>query len=240
MKAILLAAGLGTRLRPLTDTVPKCLVPIAGRPLLDIWLEQLGRADIRPVLINTHYLAPTVAAYVRASHYAGDVTLVHEPVLLGTGGTLLANRDFVGRASVLVAHADNLCVCDLRAFAVAHQARPAGAAMTMMTFTTAAPESCGVVRLDARGIVTEFHEKVANPPGNLANGAVYIFEPEVVDDAASLGSATVDLSTEVIPRFLGRIYAWHNDGVHLDIGTPSALAAAAAMLETTPLQAFQP
>ena len=67
MRALLLAAGLGTRLRPLTDTMPKCLVPIKGRPLLSIWLERLTQAGIGPFLINTHYLANQVEVLLEAS-----------------------------------------------------------------------------------------------------------------------------------------------------------------------------
>ncbi len=74
----------------------------------------------------------------------------------------------------------------------------------MMTFRTDAPRSCGIVSTDAAGVVQAFHEKVARPPGDVANAAVYIFEPEVVPFIAGLGSAMVDLSTEVLPAFIGR------------------------------------
>lgn len=226
MKAVLLAAGLGTRLRPLTDKVPKCLVPIRCRPLLEIWLERLVHAGIGPFLINTHYLAAQIRQHVDCSPYRSEITLVHEPKLLGTGGTLLANRPFYGREAVLLAHADNLCVCDFRSFAAAHQGRPAGTLMTMMTFVTDTPESCGIVELDPAGVVRAFHEKVRNPPGNLANGAVYIIEPPVVDFMAALGTATVDFSTQVLPHFIGRIHTWRNRGTHRDIGTMASWQAA--------------
>ena len=100
--------------------------------------------------------------------------------------------------------------------------------MTMMTFRTDTPESCGIVELDGRGVVTGFFEKVARPPGNLANGAVYIFEPEVVETIASLARPVVDLSTEIIPRFIGRILCVETRGYHRDIGTPESLARAIA------------
>lgn len=226
MKAVLLAAGLGTRLRPLTDKVPKCLVPIRCRPLLEIWLERLVHAGIGPFLINTHYLAAQIRQHVDCSPYRSEITLVHEPKLLGTGGTLVANRPFYGREAVLLAHADNLCVCDFRSFAAAHQRRPAGTLMTMMTFVTDTPESCGIVELDRREVVVGFHEKVPRPPGCLANGAVYIIEPEIVDFMETLDGDTIDFSTEVVPRFVERIFAWRNPGIHRDIGTLSSWQAA--------------
>jgi mannose-1-phosphate guanylyltransferase len=76
--------------------------------------------------------------------------------------------------------------------------------------------------------VIRFHEKVTNPPGTRANAAVYIMEPDVVDFIASLGKAFVDLSTEVIPRFLGRITTFHNTDYHRDIGTCDSLRRAEA------------
>ncbi|MGH9203514.1 MAG: sugar phosphate nucleotidyltransferase, partial [Vicinamibacterales bacterium] len=87
MRALLLAAGYGTRLKPLTDAVPKCLVPIRGRPLLDYWLDLLFTDGIEAALINTHHLADRVQAFVAASRWKSRVTLVHEDSLLGTGGT---------------------------------------------------------------------------------------------------------------------------------------------------------
>lgn len=226
MHALLLAAGRGSRLRPVTDTIPKCLVAIHGRPLLDYWLDLLLSNGIARVLINTHYLADQVRAHVAASPWRGRIDLVHEDELLGTGGTIIANRAYFGREPFLVAHADNLTGFDPAALVSAHNARPAGCALTMLTFETDDPRSCGILEIDRAGIVTAFHEKVANPPGNLANAAVYIVEPEVVDFGLALGKPVVDFQTEIIPAFVGRILAVPSDGYHRDIGTPESLARA--------------
>jgi mannose-1-phosphate guanylyltransferase len=227
LKALLLAAGLGTRLRPLTDTIPKCLVPILGKPLLAYWLDLLLQGGIDSVLVNTHHLAAAVEKYCRTSPWRSRIRLVHEPVLLGTGGTILANRAQFRGSAVLVAHADNLSRFSVGAFLGTHAARPAAAAMTMMTFETDAPETCGIVETNAAGLVARFHEKVVNPPGNRANAAVYIIEPEVVEFLAALGKPIIDFSTEVIPHFIGRVNTFHNDDYHRDIGTPESLRAAA-------------
>lgn len=226
LRAQLLAAGLGTRLRPLTDTVPKCLVPIAGRPLLGYWLDLLR--DCERVVINTHYLPERVEAFVAALPEATRrrVVLAHEETLLGTGGTLLRQRAHFADAPFLVAHADNLSRFDLAAFAERHRRRPPGVAITMMTFETDDPASCGIVEQDGDGIVTAFHEKVADPPGREANGAVYIFDPEVLAAIAALGTPEVDLSTQIIPAFLGRIQTFANRDYHRDIGTPASLSRA--------------
>jgi len=228
MRALLLAAGLGTRLRPLTEHTPKCLVTIHGRPLLDTWLDLLFAAGIERVLLNTHWLAGQVRDHVAASQYRAHIDLVHEEQLLGTGGTLVANRGWLGDGAFLLAHADNLTDVDIAAMMAAHRDRPAGHVMTMLGFRTDAPQSCGILELDSRGTVTAFHEKVADPPGNLANGALYICEPEVADSAQAFGRAVVDLSTEVIPLFLGRILCFETNGYHRDIGSNESLRVARA------------
>lgn len=226
MRALLLAAGIGSRLRPVTDTIPKCLVPIHGRPLMDYWLDLLFRAGIERALVNTHYLPDLVREHVAASPYAARIDLVHEPELLGTGGTLAANRAYFGMQSALVAHADNLTDFDVGGLIAAHAARPAGIAMTMLAFRTDDPRSCGILELDERHVVKAFHEKVSNPPGNLANAAVYIVEAEVAEMAAALGRPFVDLSTEILPRLIGRILAVETHGYHRDIGNVESLRRA--------------
>ena len=226
MNALLLAAGLGTRLRPLTEHTPKCLIEIHGRPLLGYWLDLLLDRGFERAIVNTHYLASQVEAFVAASRWAPRVHLVREPELLGTGGTILANRATLESGPFLVAHADNLCQFDVKSFMDAHSRRAPGVEITMMTFITDTPSTCGIVQTDALDRVVAFHEKVENPPGRVANGAVYIVEPSVVAFLAGLGKSVIDFSTDVIPRYLGRIATHPNDGYLRDIGTPEALAAA--------------
>lgn len=226
MKALLLAAGLGTRLRPLTETIPKCLVPINGKPLLEYWLDLLLPAGISKVLVNTHYLAQRVIEFRAASPWRDQISLVHEAVLLGIGGTILANRQFFEPDPFIVAHADNLSRFVVNDFLRAHSRRPKGAALTMMTFETDMPQTCGIVEVDASGLVQRFHEKVSDPPGNRANAAVYVIEQEVVDFLGSLGKEVIDFSTEVIPHYLGRIATFHNTDYHRDIGSPESLRTA--------------
>lgn len=226
MRALLLAAGLGTRLRPLTDNVPKCLVLIHDKPLLAYWLDALLPAGIERILINTHYLPDAVSRFIATSPWRDSIDIVHEERLLGTGGTVLLNRSFFNNQPFIVAHADNLTRFDVSAFIVAHARRPTGVEMTMMTFDTDAPQTCGIVEQDARGVVTAFHEKSATPPGNRANAAVYIFEPSVISFLEGLGRSVIDLSTEVLPHYLGRIQTFHNADYHRDIGNLESLALA--------------
>ncbi len=215
MRAILLAAGLGTRLRPLTDQMPKCLVPVKGKPLLQIWLERLSVVGVSEFLINTHYLADQVHDFLERTSYR--VTCSHESELLGTAGTLNKNRDFLAGEDAFLVHADNYCLADFSAFMKAHQSRPSECCMTMMTFRTQQPQQCGIVEVNSCGVVESFHEKVKNPPGNLANGAVYILAPEALGD---IPQTAKDLSTEVLPKLIGRIQTYETKEPFIDIGTP--------------------
>lgn len=239
MKALLLSAGLGTRLRPLTNTIPKCLVPIQGRPLIEYWLELLSNSGVSDILVNLHYFADEVRDYIEKSPYSSIVRTVYEEELLGTAGTLLKNRNFFENKPLMLIHGDNLSMFDVKAFIMRHANRPSGCEITMMTFTTPTPESCGIVELDEHGIVRAFHEKVKNPHGNLANGAVYILEPNIFDFLEGLGKECIDFSTEVLPHYIGKIFSFHNDVYHRDIGTMESYMTAERewdMIKNQPLE----
>ena len=224
MRALLLSAGLGTRLRPLTDTIPKCLVPIHGKPLLGYWIDLLlANEYIDRLLVNTHYLVDQVEAFIATSPSVQQIELLHENKLLGTGGTVLKACDFFEEQTFMVVHADNLSRFNVSDFIASHHARKSDCAITMMLFETDQPESCGIVDVDDYGVVIGFHEKVSSPPGNLANGAVYIFEQEILVFMRGLGQSVIDLSTEVLPHFIGRTNTFLNTDYHRDIGTPESL-----------------
>lgn len=220
MKAILLSAGYGSRLRPLTDVLPKCLLPINGHPLLEYWFQLLLNAGVSPLLVNLHYLSNIMKEWILFTNYKDNIKLVYEEQLFGTGGTLLKNRDFVGNEPVMLIHADNLSYFDPVDFINAHKNRPKKTKITMMTFKTPSPETCGIITIDNDGIIKEFYEKVSNPPGDLANAAVYIVEPEVIEHLESMSKETIDFSTEVLPHFIGKkeVSTYHNCFYHRDIG----------------------
>lgn len=219
MRALLLAAGLGTRLQPLTDHIPKCLIEIGGKPLLEYWITMLYNGGVYPLLVNLHHYADKVEKFIYNSPYREFVTTVYEKKLLGTGGTLLINRDFFGDEPLMLVHADNLSIFDVQAFVNSHLNRPDGCEMTMMTFKTPTPHTCGIIETDDKGCVQAFHEKVVNPPGDIANGAVYIVEPSIFNYLEGLNKEFIDFSTEVIPDYMGRINTFYNNVYHRDIGT---------------------
>jgi len=225
-----LAAGMGTRLKPLTEIWPKCLMPIRAVPLLDYWLATVKEIGVDNVLVNVHSHAACVNEFLGRRKFRGWVMSVNEPMLLGTAGTLRVNANFFRGSTVLLVHADNWCHCDFSDFINYHfNRRPKHCLITMMTFSTDFPQSCGIVETDDSGVVTAFHEKVLNPPGNRANAAIYLLEPQVLEWLESQTDIT-DFSTEVLPRYVGRISTWHNAEIHRDIGTLSELRAAQADL----------
>lgn len=223
--AVLLAAGVGSRLAPLTDTWPKCLMPIGKRPLLDYWLATLRGAGIQRAIVNVHAHSDLVLSYLSRSIYASWVSAAYEEELLGTAGTIRELAPALPQEPLVVAHADNLVSCDFSAFVDAHTKRSQGTAITMMTFSSPTPTSCGIVDVDDYGVVTHMEEKPVEPASCRANGAVYVFEQEVVRFIVD-NSAIHDISTEVLPHFMGRIQSWHNTDVLRDVGTIDQLAQA--------------
>jgi mannose-1-phosphate guanylyltransferase len=223
MKAFLLAAGLGTRLRPLTDHTPKCMIGIGDRPLLDIWLDALAKAGVDEVLVNLHHLAHVVRSHVAARSGPPVVHLVQERELLGSAGTLLANRGFVaGEQMFLAVYADNLTDFDLSILVDAH--RGGDAIATLSLFHAPRPRECGIVDVQD-GRVVGFVEKPAEPRSDLANAGMYAFHPSVLDLIA--GPPPKDIGYDLLPHLVGRARAVTLDGCYfIDIGTPAALRRA--------------
>jgi mannose-1-phosphate guanylyltransferase len=218
MKAFLLAAGIGSRLRPITDTIPKCMVAIDDRPLLDIWLGAFDRAGVDEVLVNLHHLPEVVGHHVAARTGPPSVRLVFEPELLGSAGTLVTNRDWVaGEEFFLACNADNLTDFDLRDLIDEHRAW--GAVATLTAFHSENPSAGGVLELDGAGWVVGFAEKPAHPVSDLVNAGMYAFGPAVLDE---IGQPPTDIGYDLLPRLVGRARAVPVEGYFRDIGTPEA------------------
>jgi mannose-1-phosphate guanylyltransferase len=219
LKAFLLAAGLGTRLRPFTDHLPKCLVPIGGKPLLQLWLELFAKHGVEKVLVNTHHLPEHVDDFARSWIGPPQLRLVHEDTLLGSGGTLHENWSFCsGDGNVLVCYADNLTDIDLAALVRYHCSH--NGLVTMALFHTDNPRECGIATLGKNGVVTAFNEKPRHPESSLANCGVYVMRREVFSLLPAHRPA--DIAFDVLPRCVGRMYGWLWDGLFIDVGSPAA------------------
>jgi mannose-1-phosphate guanylyltransferase len=222
MKALVLAAGFGTRLQPLTATVPKALVPIGGVPLLDSWAEALGRAGVRRCRINTHHLRERMAEHLERLNASGPVHWEesYEPELLGSAGTVTRHRDWVADGETcLIVYADNFSTLDLRGLAAFHRSRRSP--LTIALFHAPEPRDCGIVELSGDQRVVSFTEKPERPASDLAFAGVLAVEAEAYREIAD--RQAFDLGRDILPLWVGRMLGWTWEGYHRDIGTPEAL-----------------
>jgi mannose-1-phosphate guanylyltransferase len=191
--------------------------------MLDIWLDALAEAGVDEVLVNTHHLADQVEAHVAARSGPVRVRISHEPELLGSAGTLRANRDFVaGEDMFLALNADNLTDFDLRVLVDAHRA--GGQVATLTVFRAPRPSECGILEV-ADGRVVGFVEKPADPRSNLANAGLYALHPRLLDEIPE--PLPRDIGFDLLPLLVGRARVVElGDSFLLDIGTPAALELA--------------
>jgi mannose-1-phosphate guanylyltransferase len=216
MKAFLLAAGNGTRLRPLTDSVPKCLLPIQGVTLLEIWLNNCRAAGITDVLVNAHAHAEAIHKFAVEQESGVQMRVAEEPQLLGSAGTLAENRNFVaGENAFYVLYADVLTNVDLLQMLAFHQQRRLPA--TLGVCQVPDPTRCGIVSLDENTTVRHFVEKPERPAGNLAFSGVIVAGPELFDFLPD--HAPADIGFDLLPKMTGRMAAYRIPEYLLDIGT---------------------
>lgn len=219
MKAFLLAAGIGNRLRPITDTTPKCMVTIDDQPLLDIWFDTFNRAGVDEVLVNLHHLPDVVRRHVTARTGPPAVDLVFEPELLGSAGTLLAHRRWVADEPFFLAcNADNLTDFELGDLIDVH--RTGDTVATLTAFHSQNPSVGGVLEVDETGRMTSFTEKPAQPASDLVNAGIYAFSPAVLDEIRQ--GSPVDIGHHLLPALVGRTRVVPVEGYFRDIGTPES------------------
>ncbi|GBD96584.1 MAG TPA: nucleotidyltransferase family protein [Nitrospirae bacterium] len=223
MKVFLLAAGKGTRLQPLTFHTPKCLVPICGKPLIEYWFDLFDLYGIDEVLINTSHLAEKVEDYINNNLSRFKIKLVHEETLLGSGGTIKKNRDFVeGEESFFIFYADNLTNINLGEMLKFHEENKRD--FTLAIFKVPNPRECGIVELDAELSIISFIEKPENPVSNLAFAGIMLGSPGLMDLFPDRD--VFDLGHDVLPRVAGNAAGYIMDDYLLDIGTPEKLTQA--------------
>ena len=216
MKAFLLAGGNGTRLRPLTDSVPKCLLPIQGKPILDIWLDLCARFGITEVLINLHADGHVVEKHLSRKSSPVTVRVVHEKQLLGSAGTIAANRSWIASDPAFwILYADVLTTTDLRRMTEFHFLH--GAVATVGLYQVPDPSRCGVALTDSSGIITGFEEKPKNPRSNWVFSGLMLAGPGLFDFIPPYVPA--DIGFDVLPRLLGKLQAYPIRDYLLDIGT---------------------
>ena len=202
MKAMLLAAGEGTRLRPLTLALPKPMVPVGGRPLLAYTLDLLRRHHVREVAINLHHCPDAVREYFSdGSAWGVRITYSFEPELLGTAGAVKKLEPFWD-GPFFILYGDNLTDCDLTRLAEFHQAR--GGLVTLGLYWRQDVEQSGVAALDEKDRITGFVEKPAagQAPGHWVFAGLMVAEPRLLEWIPP--DRPCDFGREVLPELLAR------------------------------------
>ncbi len=227
MKAFIVAAGLGTRLRPLTDTVPKCMIDIGGKPLLWYHIRQLKYYGITDIWVNTHWLSDQVVSYFgNGAKFGVHIRYSYEKKLLGTAGALKNPRSGICKAfqksPFLVVYGDNLTNFNYLNFIKFH--RQNSAAMTIAVDHSSEPWTKGVIEAKLSGRIINLVEK---PPENeiksdLTNTGIYLCEPQVLN---YIPEGFSDFAKDIIPALMAKnlpLYSYIMSGdLYLqDTGTP--------------------
>ncbi len=216
MKAFLLAAGIGSRLRPITEKIPKCLVPIAGKPLLYHWLTLFEQHHIDEVMINLHHLPDLIFQFLETYSFQVKVHTVFEEELLGSAGTVRNNFDFVCQEqNFLICYADNLTNLDLTHMIRFHERHRAIA--TIGLFRTQHPRQCGIAELAEDGTVIEFIEKPNQPKSNLAGAGIYVVNHQIWHYLPDRYPS--DFGFDVLPQLVGKMKGYRINEYFIDIGT---------------------
>lgn len=226
MKAILLSAGLGSRLRPLTYTTPKQLLPINGKPLLSYHLESLYKYGVRDILINTHHLHEQIEEFVNDNkeRFKGlTIQTVFEKTLLGSAGTLKENKLFFkNEDDFFVIYADNLTNINYNSLFGIHKDK--GGVVTIASYVEEFPESKGIISFDENDRVLKFIEKPKPDQiiSKYANAGIYVVNKKIFEYLNSLEKMPLDFGFDVFPYLLDKnedMYIYKMNEFLLDIGT---------------------
>jgi len=236
MRALVLAAGLGTRLRPLTLTTPKPLVDVAGRPLIHYAFDLILRAGIREIAVNLHHLGSQIReALGDGSGLGARIRYFEEEPILDTGGAIAACRDFFAEEPFVVVNSDTITDLDLGAMIAHHSETRATATM----FLRSDPEASryGVIEIDATKRIRRF---LGQPAPNLRDsddaqrlttlmfGGIHVFDPRVF---AYMQPGVFSITRETYPRMLAAnepLYAYVHEGFWHVLDTPEGLESGRA------------
>ena len=215
-KGMILAGGKGTRLKPITDEIPKPLLPVHGKPILQYGIELFKKFGITEIALSIGYKGDKIKEYFGdGSRFGVNIIYIEENEPLGTAGPLNLAKKFLTETFVMC-NADELKDIDLFDMYIAHKENNATATIALTTVPD--PSNYGVARMQGQRIV-EFLEKPENPPSNLISAGLYILEPEVLDYVPKKGFAMVE--KDVFPKIAakGKLYGYHFAGQWMDTGT---------------------
>jgi mannose-1-phosphate guanylyltransferase len=230
VEAVVLVGGLGTRMRPLTLSAPKPMLPTAGVPFLTHLLGRIRAAGVRHVVLGTSYRAEVFATHFgNGSRLGLELDYVVEDEPLGTGGGIRNVASKLTESDVLVFNGDVLSGLDPAEVVRTH--RSTGADVTLHLVRVSDPRAFGCVPTSADGRVLEFLEKSDDPPTDLINAGCYVFRREVIDSIPA--GRAVSVERETFPGLLAagaRVHAHVDASYWLDLGTPAAFVQGSADL----------
>jgi mannose-1-phosphate guanylyltransferase len=217
-KAVVLVGGEGTRLRPLTETVPKPLLPLVGRPFLHRVLDHLAAHGVHEAVLSSPYLEETFGPFIDEREGDPKITWITEAAPLGTGGAVVNALEHLD-GTFFVLNGDILTDLDLTRMAAFHRERAAAATISLARVADARPFGLVATDLDQR--VVEFREKPAEPiPGDV-NAGTYVLEPEALAEWEP--GRTISVEREIFPALIGRgdpVFGYLTDAYWMDLGTP--------------------
>lgn len=224
MKAVVLVGGEGSRLRPLTETTPKPLLPFMNRPFLHHVLDLLGEHGVTEVVLSSPYLEEEFRSFLRERRGEPAVAWITEETPLGTCGAIVGALDLLDEA-FLVCNGDILTDLDLTALMAFHRQRRAAATITLVPVDDARP--FGLVETAADGRILAFREKPADPIPATVNAGTYVLEPSALSGVPR--GVPVSIERETFPDLIGRgepVYGFVSDAYWRDLGTPESYLAA--------------
>lgn len=232
MNTFLLAAGKGTRLQPLTLTIPKCLVCINNKPLLSYWIDLFVKYKIKKIYINSHHFHEQVFSFVSSLRGNYSIEICYEDKLLGSLGTLVVNKSKIIREKeILVCYADNLTNLNIDKFIKFHRSHDFPVSIGL--FETDYPKECGILELNEADVVVSFEEKPPEPKSNLANAGIYIFDTDIFKSFLYNGKL-LDIAYDLLPKYIGKMKGYKIEDFIYDIGDVNKLAFAENYLVNNP------
>jgi len=220
MRAMILAAGLGTRLRPLTEEISKPMVPIVNRPVMEHIVDLLARHGFHRLYVNLHYHPDIITSHFGdGGRWGLSITYSLEEELLGTAGGVKKLADRLGGDTFLVISGDALTDLDLTALMAFHKAH--GRIATLVITPVKDPSKYGVVITEEDGRITGFQEKPSREEARsyVANSGIYVFEPEVLE---MIPAGFYDFGSQLFPRFLEEgipFYGYRHEDYWNDVGS---------------------
>ncbi len=219
MKAVVLVGGFGTRLRPLTETIKKELLPLVDRPILDHTLDRLVRHGVDEVVMSSPYLEEAFHPFIEARHGSPSVTWVTETTPLGTGGAIVHTLDAVGDDPFFALNGDICTDLDLTAMRAFHDDRAASVTIALHHVDDA--RAFGLVDTDPLGVVRAFREKPADTVAGDVNAGTYLIDPSVLGEWTP--DREISIEREIFPSVIETghlVVGFVADAYWMDLGTP--------------------